>query len=162
MRMDAKATPIKQYWLQLPSKSHRTYLSNHMGSISHITPLVINSLGGGYTHKHTYTNPQTKQFQETRYAPAFGWHAPGLKNQRSAGLNFCGFPQCSFSQENFRDALHLNNTIIQSSYIQIKYSQKNFCGHLKNHEKFNQANLSTFMVPWKCMCSYLIIGTANQ
>ena len=35
-------------------KSHRTYLTNRMGSISrHITPLVINSLGGGHTRKHT-------------------------------------------------------------------------------------------------------------
>ena len=29
-------------------------LANHIGSIScHITPLVINSLGGGHTHTHT-------------------------------------------------------------------------------------------------------------
>ena len=48
-----------------------------MGSISrHITPLVINSLGGGHTHKHTHTHTQThiqtsaqEQFQETRRAP---------------------------------------------------------------------------------------------
>ena len=38
-------------------KSHRTYLINHVGSISHhITPLVIKSLEGGHTHKHTHTH----------------------------------------------------------------------------------------------------------
>ena len=50
------------YWyqLQLPYKSHRTYLTNHMGSISHhIMPLVINSLGGGHTHMQTHTHTQT-------------------------------------------------------------------------------------------------------
>ena len=44
------------YWyrLQQPYESHRTYLTNRMGSISHhIMPLVINSLGGGHTHIHT-------------------------------------------------------------------------------------------------------------
>ena len=36
-------------------KSHRTYLTNRMGSISHhITPLVINSLGDEHTHTHTH------------------------------------------------------------------------------------------------------------
>ena len=45
-----------------PYKNHKTYLTNHMGSISHhIMPLVINSLGGGQTHtrKHTHTRIQT-------------------------------------------------------------------------------------------------------
>jgi len=33
----------------------KTCLTNHKGSIlHHITPLVINSLGGGHTHTHTY------------------------------------------------------------------------------------------------------------
>ena len=37
-------------------KSHRTYLTNRLGSISHhITPLVINSLRGGHTNTHTQT-----------------------------------------------------------------------------------------------------------
>ena len=46
---------------QLPYKSHRTYSTNRMGSISHhITPLVINSLGGGHTHKHTYRSSRTE------------------------------------------------------------------------------------------------------
>ena len=42
-----------------------------MGSISHhITPLAINSLGGGYTHKHTHIQTSTqKQFQETGRSP---------------------------------------------------------------------------------------------
>ena len=43
-----------RYQLQLSYKSHRTYLTNHMESISyHIMPLVINSLGGRHTHKQT-------------------------------------------------------------------------------------------------------------
>ena len=53
-----------------------------MGSISrHITPLVINSLGGGHTHtrKHTYRRSRTGSIQETRRAPAAGRRAPGLK-----------------------------------------------------------------------------------
>ena len=50
-----------QYRLQLPYKSHRTYLTNLMGlSISHhITPIVINSLGGGHTNTHTHTHTHT-------------------------------------------------------------------------------------------------------
>ena len=41
--------------LQLPYKSHETYLTNHMGSISfHITPLVIIALRAN-THAHTRT-----------------------------------------------------------------------------------------------------------
>ena len=37
-------------------KSHRTYLTNRMGSISpNITPIVINSLRGGHTHTHKHT-----------------------------------------------------------------------------------------------------------
>ena len=51
-RMDAYVMPMHyRYRLQLSYISHRTYLTNHIGSISHhITPLVINSLGGGHTH----------------------------------------------------------------------------------------------------------------
>ena len=46
-----------RYRLQLPYKSHRTYLTNRMGSISHhITPLVIDSLGGGHTNTHANTH----------------------------------------------------------------------------------------------------------
>ena len=47
----------------------------------HITPLVINSLGGEHTQTHTQAHIQTstqKQFQETRHAPACGWRMPGL------------------------------------------------------------------------------------
>ena len=40
----------KLYRLDIANISRRTYLTNRMGSISHhITPLVINSLGGGHT-----------------------------------------------------------------------------------------------------------------
>ena len=52
----------KKGWqqLQLPYKSHRTYSTNHMGSISqHITPLVINNLGAEtHTCKQTHTSIQ--------------------------------------------------------------------------------------------------------
>ena len=49
-----------RYQLKMPYKSHRTYLTNHMGSISHhIMPLVINSLGGGHTHTHAYIRTET-------------------------------------------------------------------------------------------------------
>ena len=51
--------------LQLPYKSCRTCLPNHMGSIScYIMPLVINSLKGGDTHAraraHTHTHTHTR------------------------------------------------------------------------------------------------------
>ena len=67
-------------------KSSRTCLTNHTESKSrYITPLVINSLGGGHTdtqthtHTHTYQRRGQKQFQETRHVPACGRRAPGLK-----------------------------------------------------------------------------------
>ena len=67
-----------------------------MGSISsHIMPLVITSLRGGYTDTQTHTQTQTQthtnthmhihtlcgqdQFLETWYTPAAGQHTPGLK-----------------------------------------------------------------------------------
>ena len=55
-----------QYQLQLPYISHRTYLTNRMGSISHhITPLVINSLGGRHTCKHKHTCKHTHTHTHT-------------------------------------------------------------------------------------------------
>ena len=45
--------------LQLPYKNCRTCLTNHMGPISHITPLIITSLRGGHTHTHTHTHRYT-------------------------------------------------------------------------------------------------------
>ena len=53
-------------------KTHKTYLTNRMGSISHqITLLVINSLGGGHTHTHAYRRSRTEVI---------------LRNQARAGL----------------------------------------------------------------------------
>ena len=50
-----------RYRLQLPYKSHRTYLTNRMGSISlHIMPLVVNSLGGGHTNTQAYRHLWTQ------------------------------------------------------------------------------------------------------
>ena len=65
------------YWYQpqLPYKSHRTYLTNHMEYISyHITPLVINSLGSGHTRIQKFVN------RSNSTKP--GWPAPGLKSKR--------------------------------------------------------------------------------
>jgi len=51
-----------------------TCLTNHKSSISHhITPLVINSLGGKRTHTQTYSHCGQKQFQETSCGPARVW-----------------------------------------------------------------------------------------
>ena len=60
-RMDAYVTPtIVTDYMQLPYKSHRTYLTNRMGSISHhITPLVTNSLEDGHTNTHTQIHMHT-------------------------------------------------------------------------------------------------------
>ena len=55
-----------RYQLQLPYKSHKTYLTNCMGSTSHhITPLVINSLGGRHTHTHARTHAHTHTHTHT-------------------------------------------------------------------------------------------------
>ena len=52
--LDVYATPTNDTCYSC----HRTYLINHMGFVlHHIMPLVINSLGGGDTHKHTYRCP---------------------------------------------------------------------------------------------------------
>ena len=69
-----------QYWLQLPYKSLRIYLTNHMGSIScHITPLVINSLGADtHTCIQTFTDRSNSKKPGMRM-PACGRHVPGLK-----------------------------------------------------------------------------------
>ena len=52
---------------RLPYKRHRTYLTNHMGSISHhIMPLVINSLGADTrTHMHTCRHTHTQTHTQT-------------------------------------------------------------------------------------------------
>ena len=51
--INTKAMPINDK--QLPYKSCRSCLANHIGSIlHHITPLVINSLRGGDTHTHAH------------------------------------------------------------------------------------------------------------
>ena len=73
------------YWyrLQLPYKSHKTYLTNRMGSISHhITPLVINSLGGGHTHTHTHTRIHPHRNNTKK---------PGARRPRAWFKNFWGF-----------------------------------------------------------------------
>ena len=76
-RIDVKTTPtnftdyscyVRAIELIYPScsQSHRTYLTNHMGSISHhIIPLVINSLGRGHTHTQTRIHIQTSAPKKT-------------------------------------------------------------------------------------------------
>ena len=68
-----------RYRLQLPYKSHRTYLTNRTGSISHhIMPLVINSLGAD---TQTHTRLQTFADRSNSKKPACGRRAPGLKSR---------------------------------------------------------------------------------
>ena len=60
-------------------QSHRTYLTNRLGSISHhITPLVINSLGDGQTNTHTYTYRCSRTETILRNQACSRW-TPGLK-----------------------------------------------------------------------------------
>ena len=63
----------RRYRLQLPYNSSRTCLTNHMGFIScHITPLVINGLRGGHTHKHAHTHIRTETILRNQ-APMRAW-----------------------------------------------------------------------------------------
>ena len=67
-------TPTNDNLLQLPYKSHRIHLTNHIGSISyHITTLVITSLGGGHTHTHTNMHTDIRR-QSNSKKP--GMHQP--------------------------------------------------------------------------------------
>jgi len=76
---------IDSPWLQLPYKwKGNTYNLFNQSQISishHITPLVINSLGGGHTHTQTYSHCRQKQFKETSHVQAEGQRTPGLKNR---------------------------------------------------------------------------------
>ena len=88
MHMVAYVTPINNNLLQLSYKSHRTFLTNHIGSISHhITPLVINSLGGRHTHTYTHTHAHTHTHTNTHTdirrqsnskKPGMRWPAAGV------------------------------------------------------------------------------------
>ena len=60
-------------YIQLPYKSHRTHLTNHIRSISHHnTPLAISSLGGGctcsymHTQKHIHIHVYTEAILRNR------------------------------------------------------------------------------------------------
>ena len=63
MHLNSKVMSTKNTdYIQLPYKSCRTCLINHMGFISYqITPLVINNLGGGHTHSHMHTDLMDKR-----------------------------------------------------------------------------------------------------
>jgi len=63
----------------------KTCLTNDKGSISHhITPLGINSLGGGHAHTHTHkhTHIADKSNFKKPGAPAFSCRGPGLINSK--------------------------------------------------------------------------------
>ena len=72
-----------RYRLQMPYKRHRTYSTNRMRSIlHHITPLVINSLGGRHTNTHTRKHTCIQTFTDRsnskkpgarRLRPARAW-----------------------------------------------------------------------------------------
>ena len=73
-----------RYRPQLPYKSRRTYLTNHVESISrHIMLLVINSLGGGHTHthahKHTCIHLRIESNSKKPGTRRLAAGAPGLK-----------------------------------------------------------------------------------
>ena len=77
MRMDAYVTPTND----IDYKSHRIYLTNRLGFISHhIMPLVANSLGMD-THAHTHINMQTFMDRSNYKKPGARRpvHAPSLK-----------------------------------------------------------------------------------
>ena len=82
-----KATPTN-YTIRYDFNCHineretpTTCLTNHKSSISHhITPLVINSLGGGHTHTHTHTHARTHASILTSWTKAIS------RNQSRAGL----------------------------------------------------------------------------
>ena len=69
-----------RYRLQLPYKSHRTYLTNHMGS-TYIMPHHATSylLPRGRTHTHTHTSKYTHAYRHLRTETI-------LRNQARFGL----------------------------------------------------------------------------
>ena len=79
----------------MPYKSHRTYSTNHMGSISHhITPLVINILGADtqtrtHTNTHVYRHSQTEAILRNQARAGCSRRAPGLKSFKAIGLMIC-------------------------------------------------------------------------
>ena len=69
-------------------KNHKTCLTNHTWSmLHHITPFIINTLGGRHTHIPTC---KPMQFQETRHALVCSLYMSGLKILARADLHICG------------------------------------------------------------------------
>ena len=94
-----------QYRPHLPYKSHTTYLTNHMESISHhFTPLVVHSLGGGHICKHTCI----QTFADRRNYKKLGAlrPTPGLKLSKMAG-NSAIYPSISWCIDRLWIALKL-------------------------------------------------------
>ena len=78
MRMDAYITPAND-----------TDYSCHIKAIEliypiigvYITPLVINSLGGGHTNTHTHTHTHTQAYRHSRTEAILRNQASGLKTK---------------------------------------------------------------------------------
>jgi len=81
---------LSQFQLHVnKGKRPKACLTNHKGSISHpVTPLVINRLGGGHAHTHTYSHCGQKQFQETSHTLARLVHT-WLKNYKKLHTLLC-------------------------------------------------------------------------
>ena len=66
-RYDSKTTPSADNDYRCHIKAYNLFNQSYG---VHITPLVIDSLGGGHTNTDTYTHRGQDQFLETRHAPA--------------------------------------------------------------------------------------------
>ena len=92
MRTNAKAMPINNndYSCHI-ANSCRTCLTNCMRSLSrHIMPLVINSLGGGHTHKDTHTKTHTHTHKNThthRHTDTQAYRCSHRNNFRKPGAH---------------------------------------------------------------------------
>ena len=118
----------------VPYISHRTYLTNRMGSISHhITPLVINSLRGGHTHMQAHTRilSQTEAI---------------LRNQAHAGL----WPACTW----FKNHNYSTGKVVCIYYI---YPYKSRV-HISTCAQINTAVQHSKVINTCVKCSLLIPG----
>ena len=88
--MDAYVMPANDIdYSCMPYKSHKTYLTNHMGSLSHhIMPLVVHSLGGGHTHKHTCirTFADRSNSKKPGVRPAHAWFKKQPTYKKHGGI----------------------------------------------------------------------------
>ena len=110
-----------RYQPELPYKSHRTYLTNNMESMScNIMQSVINSLGGEHTqaHMHTYRHSQTEAILRNQAHAWFKslaklhyqyyWQNKTLANPTNLTIRFNVYFSCNHF-------LHHNNWILRLS-----------------------------------------------